>query len=123
MTLQQKQYGKVHFTSSPNGAIIIVDGQYATDPDTEEYKRTPTTITLLEGRRDFILRLDGHDDTIGYVDILPNTTVNIHRNFKTGSPGGGEKPEPQINLYLRLEDIQNRSLDELVYLYEKGYRL
>lgn len=119
MTLQDKQYGKVHFSSSPNGATIIVDGQYITDPITEEYKRTPATVQLLEGRRDFILRLKGHDDATGYVDVIGNKTVNISRNFKIGKPGGGEKPAPQIYL----NDLQNKSYDELINLYDQGYRL
>lgn len=94
----QKLYGNVHFDSEPRGADIIVDGQILVNPDTEESIKTPATVSLLEGRRDFIIRLTGSEDATGYVDIIAGTTVNIFRNLNPGKPGGGEKPQPQIYL-------------------------
>lgn len=94
--MQPKQRGLVRFDSSPSGAQIYVDGQILINPDTEESIKTPATVSIIEGRRDFIMRIEGHEDVTGYVDVLVGTTVNIHRNFGVGTPGGGEKPEPQI---------------------------
>jgi hypothetical protein len=94
--MQPKQKGLVHFDSQPRGAEIIVDGQILIDPDTEEAVRTPATVSLYEGRRDFILRLHGSQDATGYIDIFAGSRVDIFRNFEPGTPGGGEVPEPQI---------------------------
>lgn len=95
--MQPRQRGLVHFASSPGGAQIYVDGQILVDPDTEESIKTPATVALIEGRRNFTMTLEGHEDVSGYVDILAGSRVDIHRNFKTGkSEGGWGKPEPQI---------------------------
>lgn len=94
--MQPKQRGLAHFDSSPRGAQIYIDGQILTNPETEESIKTPATVALTEGRRNFIMRLEGHEDVTGYIDVFPGVRVDIHRNFKTGAPGGGEKPEPQI---------------------------
>jgi hypothetical protein len=94
--MQPKQKGIVHFDSQPRGADIIVDGQIFTDPDTEESVKTPATVSLYEGRHDFILRLHGSEDATGYVDVYAGSRVDIFRNFKPGTPGGGEQPEPQM---------------------------
>lgn len=94
--MQPKQRGIVHFDSQPRGADIIVDGQILINPDTEESVKTPATVSLYEGRRDFILRLHGSNDVTGYVDIWPGSRVDIFKNFEPGTPGGGEVPEPQI---------------------------
>ena len=94
--MQPKQKGIVHFDSQPRGADIIVDGQILIDPDTEESIKTPATTSLYEGRHDFILRLHRSNDATGYVDVYPGTRVDIFRNFEPGTPGGEEKPEPQI---------------------------
>lgn len=94
--MQPKQRGIVHFDSQPRGADIIIDGQIVINPDTEESVKTPSTLSLFEGRHDFILRLHGSQDATGYVDIYVGTKVNIFRNFSPGTPGGGEQPEPQI---------------------------
>lgn len=94
--MQPRQRGLVHFDSSPRGAQIWIDGQVLINPDTEESIKTPATVALIEGRRDFIMRLEGHDDVTGYVDVYAGSKVDIHRNFDVGTPGGGEKPEPQI---------------------------
>ena len=94
--MQPKKMGIVMFDSEPRGAEIIVDGQILIDPNTEEAIRTPASVELLEGRHDFLMRLRGSNDTTGYVDIYPGTTVDIFRNFEPGIPGGGEKPEPQL---------------------------
>lgn len=94
--MQPKQKGIVHFDSQPRGADIIVDGQILTDPDTEESVKTPATVSLFEGRHDFILRLHGSQDAAGYVDTYAGSRVDIFRNFEPGTPGGGEQPEPQI---------------------------
>lgn len=105
--LQPKQFGTVRFDSQPHGADIIVDGQILINPDTEEAIKTPATVLLYEGRRDFIIRLKGHDDAIGYVDVLAGTTVEIFRNLKPGTKEAEKQvewtiPEPQIwlNQYL-----------------------
>ncbi len=94
--MQPKQQGLVHFDSQPRGADIIVDGQILINPDTEESVKTPATVSLYEGRRDFILRLHGSNDVTGYVDVYPGSRVDIFKNFEPGTPGGGEQPEPQI---------------------------
>lgn len=94
--MQPKQKGIVHFDSQPRGADIIVDGQILINPDTEESVKTPASISLYEGRHDFILRLHGSQDATGYVDVYAGSRVDIFRNFEPGTPGGGEKPEPQI---------------------------
>lgn len=80
--MQPKQRGTVRFDSSPHGARIIVDGQILVNPDTEEAIKTPATVLLIEGRRDFTLELEGHADVVGYVDVLAGTTVNIFRNLE-----------------------------------------
>lgn len=94
--MQPKSKGTVHFDSQPRGADIIVDGQILINPDTEESVKTPATVSLYEGRRDFILRLHGSNDATGYVDVYAGSRVDIFRNFSPGTPGGGEHPEPQI---------------------------
>ncbi len=94
--MQPKQQGLVHFDSQPRGADIIVDGQILINPDTEESVKTPATVSLYEGRRNFILRLHGSNDVTGYVDVWPGARVDIFKNFEPGIPGGGEQPEPQI---------------------------
>jgi hypothetical protein len=94
--VQPKQQGIVHFDSEPRGAQIIIDGQIIVNPDTEESIRTPATISIFEGRYDFILRLHGSNDETGYVDIYHGTTVNIHRNFEPGTHSDWDQPEPQI---------------------------
>lgn len=95
--MQPKQRGLVHFTSSPSRAQIFIDGQILTNPDTEESIKTPAIVTLIEGRRNFTMTLEGHEDVSGYVDVLAGSRVDIHRNFKPGkSEGGWGQPEPQI---------------------------
>lgn len=94
--MQPKSKGTVHFDSQPRGADIIVDGQILINPDTEESVKTPATVSLYEGRHDFIMRLHGSNDATGYVDVYPGSRVDIFRNFSPGTPGGGEVPEPQI---------------------------
>ena len=94
--MQPKQQGIVHFDSEPRGAQIIIDGQVIVNPDTEESVRTPATISIFEGRHDFILRLHRSNDETGYVDIYHGTTVNIHRNFEPATHGDWGQPEPQI---------------------------
>lgn len=96
--MQPKQQGIVFFDTQPHGAQIIVDGQILIDPDTEESLRTPERVLLFEGRRDFILRLEGHNDQIGYVDVFPGVTVNIFRNLTPGTKEEWAIPEPQIFL-------------------------
>lgn len=99
MVNQPKQTGTVHFTSDPSRADIYVDGQKLVDPKTEESIKTPATVQLIEGRRDFRFSLPGYQDESGYVDVLPNTTVSINRNLKSGKSGEGwGTPQPQINL-------------------------
>lgn len=95
--MQPRQRGLVHFGSSPSGASIYVDGQILVDPDTEESIKTPATVSLIEGRRNFTMTLEGHEDVSGYVDVFPGVRVDVHRNFKPGkSEGGWGEPEPQI---------------------------
>ncbi len=80
--LQPRQRGSVHFDTSPHGADIYVDGQILTDPDTEESIKTPATVLLMEGRRDFVLKLTGHQDSHGYVDVFAGSRVDIFRNLE-----------------------------------------
>lgn len=95
--MQPRQRGLVHFDSSPRGASVYVDGQILTDPDTEESIKTPATVSLIEGRRNFTMTLEGHEDVSGYVDVFAGSRVDIYRNFKPGkSEGGWGQPEPQI---------------------------
>lgn len=101
--LQPRQKGIVHFDTSPHGAIIMVDGQYLVDPDTEEYIRTPATVLLFEGRRDYVLKLENHHDASGYVDIYAGSRVDIFRNME---------PIPGSNI---------RSAYTLPYPYYPGY--
>ncbi len=101
--LQPRQRGAVRFGTSPHGAIIMVDGQYIVDPDTEEYIRTPATVLLFEGRRDFVLKLENHHDAVGYVDIYAGSRVDIFRNME---------PIPGSNI---------RSAYLLPYPYYPGY--
>jgi hypothetical protein len=118
--MQPKQQGIVHFDSQPRGADIIVDGQILIDPETEESVKTPTTISLYEGRHDFLMRLHGSRDVSGYVDIYPNTTVNIFRNFEPGTPGDWGKPEQQIWLDSNIGTIQACSEPEGAAIYIDG---
>ena len=97
--MQPKQFGIVHFDTQPHGARIYVDGQILVNPDTEESIKTPATVELIEGRRDFTFVLEGHEDVSGYVDIFPGLSVNIFRNMNPGkSQEGWGEPQPQISL-------------------------
>lgn len=77
-----RQKGIVYFDAQPHGAIIMVDGQYILGPDTEEYIRTPATVLLFEGRRNFVLKLENHHDTVGYADVHTGSRVDIFRNME-----------------------------------------
>ncbi len=95
--LQPKQLGTVRFDSDPHGAHIYVDGQILTDPDTEESLKTPASVLLYEGRRDYTISIEGYVDASGYVDVYPGSTVNVYKRLKQGtSEGGWGQPEPQI---------------------------
>jgi hypothetical protein len=122
--LQPKQRGTVHFDTQPHGAIITVDGQYIVDPDTEEYIRTPATVLLFEGRRDFVLKLDGHNDTVGYVDVYAGSRVDIFRNMES-IPGSNIRwtyllPYPYYPGY---GDLLIDSNPQGGYIYIDGYPL
>ena len=80
--MQPRQRGSVHFDTQPHGADIIVDGQILINPDTEEAIKTPATVLLMEGRRDFVLRLQNHHDAVGYVDVFAGSRVDIFRNLE-----------------------------------------
>lgn len=80
-SLQSKGVGVVHFNSDPSGATIYVDGTILTNQYTGEILRTPSTVPLQEGRRDFVFMIQGYKDASGYVDVFPNTTVNIYRRL------------------------------------------
>lgn len=95
--LQPKQMGTVRFDSDPHGANIYVDGQILTDPNTEESLKTPASVLLYEGRRNYTISIEGYEDASGYVDIYPGATVNIYKRLKQGaSEEGWGQPEPQI---------------------------
>lgn len=95
--LQPKQMGTVRFDSDPRRANIYVDGQILTDPNTEEYIKTPASVLLYEGRRNYTISLEGYEDESGYVDIFPGATVNVYKRLKQGvSEEGWGEPEPQI---------------------------
>jgi hypothetical protein len=122
--LQPRQRGIVHFDTSPHGAIIIVDGQYIIDPDTEEYLRTPKTVLLFEGRRDFVLKLENHYDAIGYIDVFAGSRVDIFRNMEP-IPGSNIRsayllPYPYYPGY---GDILIDSNPQGGYIYIDGYPL
>jgi hypothetical protein len=111
----------VHFDSQPRGADIIVDGQILIDPDTEESIKTPATISLYQGRHDFILRLHGYQDMTGYVDTYTESRVDIFRNFSPGkSEGGWGKPEPQIWLGQNVGTMMLRSEPDGATVYIDG---
>ena len=118
--MQPRQLGIVHFDSQPHGASIIVDGQILTDPDTEESIKTPATVSLYEGRRDFILRLEGHNDVIGYVDVLPGVKVNIFKNMTPGKKEEWTIPEPQIWLSPGTGMIRVYSFPDSAEIYIDG---
>lgn len=122
--LQPMQRGAVHFDTSPHGAIIMVDGQYILDPDTEEYLRTPETVLLFEGRRDFVLKLENHYDVTGYVDVYAGSRVDIFRNMEP-IPGSNIRsayllPYPYYPGY---GDILIDSNPQEGYIYIDGYPL
>lgn len=95
--LQPKQMGTVRFDSDPHGANIYVDGQILTDPNTEESIKTPASVLLYEGRRNYTISIGGYEDASGYVDVYPGATVNVYKRLKQGtSEGGWGQPEPQI---------------------------
>lgn len=95
--MQPKQYGLVYFDSDPHGANIYVDGQVLVDPDSGENLRTPTRANLLEGRHDFTMTLEGHEDMSGYFDVFVGVTVNVYKRLKPGvSKEGWGEPQPQI---------------------------
>lgn len=119
--MQPKQQGIVHFDSQPHGAEIIVDGQILIDPNTEEAIRTPATVSLFEGRHDFLIRLHGSQDASGYVDVYPSTTVNIFRNMEPGkSEGGWGEPESQIWLGRNVGTIRAYSAPEGAAIHIDG---
>ena len=96
-TLQPKQMGTVRFDSDPRRADIYVDGQILTDPNTEESIKTPASVLLYEGRRNYTISIEGYEDEYGYVDVYPGATVNIYKRLKQGvSEEGWGEPEPQI---------------------------
>lgn len=122
--LQPRQRGAVHFDTSPHGAIIMVDGQYITDPDTEEYIRTPSTVLLFEGRRDYVLKLENHYDVAGYVDVYAGSRVDIFKNMEP-IPGSNIKsayllPYPYYPGY---GDILIDSNPQGGYIYIDSYPL
>lgn len=118
--MQPKQQGLVHFDSQPRGAEIIVDGQILINPETEEAVRTPASISLYQGRHDFILRLHGSQDATGYVDVFAGSKVDIFRNFSSGTPGGWGEPEPQIWLGSNVGVLQACSEPEGADIYIDG---
>jgi hypothetical protein len=78
--------GRLCVSSDPSGALVYVDGIVATKPNGEG-ARTPTCFNVVEGRRDIVVRSEGYDDGIRYVDIYPNRTTSINVNLKSGKPG------------------------------------
>lgn len=79
--VEARQNGFVRFDTSPKGASIYIDGVIQINPETEEAIRTPATVSIIEGRRDFKLVLERHQEVSGYVDVYPGRTVNIFRNL------------------------------------------
>lgn len=78
---EPRETGMVYFGSDPSGAMIYVDGIILTTPEGEA-KRTPTSVVLIEGRRDITYRLKNYDDESFYVDVFRNKTVSVYRRFK-----------------------------------------
>jgi hypothetical protein len=115
MTTQQpdigaaRQRGIVHFDSQPHRAAIYIDGLILVDPDTEEAVRTPATVALIEGRRDFVLRLEGYHDEAGYVDVFPGSRVNIFRNLTPITPEekASQESEESKEWFENLQDLEN----------------
>jgi len=122
--LQPRQRGTVNFDTSPHGAIIMVDGQYIINPDTEEYLRTPETVLLFEGRRDFVLKLENHYDVVGYVDVYAGSRVDIFRNMEL-IPGSNIKSTYSLPYpyYPGYGDILIESNPQGGYIYIDGYPL
>lgn len=77
-----RQTGVIDFDSNPRRAFIFIDGQLATDPTTGEDIRTPAALSIIEGRRDYVLRLPGYNDASGYIDVFPNMRGNVYRELK-----------------------------------------
>ncbi len=115
MQLQPKQMGTVRFDSDPHRADIYVDGHILTDPNTEESIKTPASVLLYEGRRNYTISIEGYEDESGYVDVYPGATVNIYKRLKQGvSEEGWGEPEPQIWL-------QSQQMGTLkIYSYPDG---
>ncbi len=116
--LQPKQRGAVHFDTQPHGADIIIDGQILIDPDTEESIKTPATVLLFEGRRDFFLKLEGHHEVAGYVDVFPGSRVDIFRNLE---PIPGSNIRSMDNPYYpgseyNIAGVYSRSIEEQLKL-------
>ncbi len=97
-TLEARQTGTVSFSTSPNGAQIYIDGEIMINPNTEESIKTPATVTLIEGRRDFSLHLTGHKTVEGYVDVIGNKNVDINRNFEVLTGDLSQQTVPKYNL-------------------------
>ncbi len=120
--LQPRQRGSVYFDTSPHGAIIMVDGQYIIDTDTEEYIRTPATILLFEGRRDYVLKLDNHHDAHGYVDIYAGSRVDVFKNMEP-IPGSNIRSTLSYPYYPGYGDLLIDSDPQQAYIYIDGYPL
>lgn len=114
--MQPRQRGSVHFDTQPHGADIYVDGQILTDPDTEESIKTPATVLLMEGRRDFVLKLRGHHDSSGYVDVYAGSRVDIFRNLEP-IPGSNIMYSSEYPYYPGYGDLFIDSNPKGAYIY------
>lgn len=121
LNMQPKQYGTVYFDSNPRNARIYVDGQVLTDPDSGEDLRTPAKALLYEGRHDFNMVLEGHEDASGYFDIFVGVSVNVYKNLKPGkSEEGWGEPQPQIWLSQQTGTLKVYSFPDGANVYIDG---
>lgn len=74
--------GKLCISSNPSGALVYVDGIVMTKPNGEG-ARTNTCISVIEGRRDIVLRLEGYKDHGSYADIFPGRSTSIYINMES----------------------------------------
>ena len=121
--LQPRQRGLVRFDTSPHGAQIYIDGYIQVNPDTEESIKTPATLAIIEGRRDYVLKLEGHTPVSGYVDVYAGSKVEIFRNLEP-IPGSNIRSMPTYPYpygYPGRGDLSIDSSPQGGYVYIDGY--
>ena len=122
------KYGTVIIDSDPRGANIYVDGQILINPETEESIKTPAKVSLREGRRDIVLRIDKYDDYVTYIDVIPGTTVIKNGNLvpytgKVTTPLESKQSENKPTESKLSENKQMSSLIDMTEITDKYGRI